>query len=45
MAGEFLPLEKEVAGREKNMWKTDLFYQNKHDHHFFLRIFNQVFEK
>ena len=27
------------------MCKTDLFYQNKHDHQLFLQIFSHVFEK
>ena len=28
----------------KKMFKIDLFYQNKHNHQLFLRIFSQVFE-
>ena len=27
------------------MCKTDLFYQNKHDHQLFLQSFSQFFEK
>ena len=38
MAGEFLPTTKEVASRKKKICKTNLFYQNKHDHQLFLQI-------
>ena len=37
---------KRSSKQEKgNMCKTDLFYQNKHDHQLFFQIFSQVFEK
>ena len=39
------PNNKSSSKLEKNMCKTDLFYQNKHDHQFFLQNFSQVFEK
>ena len=40
------PNNKRSSNQEKeNSCKTDLFYQNKHDHHLFLQIFSQVFEK
>ena len=32
------PNNKSSSKLEKNMCKTDLFYQNKHDHQFFLQI-------
>ena len=45
MAGELSPVAKGVAGRKKNMCKIDLLHQNKLDHHLFVQIFSQVFEK
>ena len=40
------PNNKRSSKPEKeNVCKTDLFYQNKHDHQLFLQIFSQVFEK
>ena len=40
------PNNKRSSKQEKeNVCKTDLFYQNKHDHQLFLQIFSQVFEK
>ena len=45
MAGEFSPITKEVVSREKDISKTDLVYQKKHNHQLFLQIFSQVFEK
>ena len=56
MAGEFPSITKEIASRKNKICQTDLFSQNKHDHHdlhkhdshkhdLFLQIFSQVFEK
>ena len=40
------PNNKRSSKQEKqNLCKTDLFYQNKHDHQLFFQIFSQVFEK
>ena len=37
---------KRISKQEKqNLCKTDLFYQNKHDHQLFFQIFSQVFGK
>ena len=40
------PNNKRSSKQEKqNLCKTDLFYQNKHDHQLFFQIFSQVFGK
>ena len=40
------PNNKRTSKQEKeNACKTDLLYQNKHDHQLFLQIFSLVFQK
>ena len=48
MAGEFSLITKDAACKIFifiNIYKIDLFYQNKLDHQLFLQNFSQTFEK